>query len=306
MDFYPLKYKDYGGNTMKEAKPVIVTDARLGEGPIWDHERKLLYWLDIVKKELHIYDPLILDEKIIVTDQMIGTVVSRSSGGFVLAMEKGFYFLEESSRETKFIADPESDMPNNRFNDGKCDPAGRFWAGTLNMKGEKNKGSLYCLDTDLKVTKKIEGITTSNGIIWSNDSKAMYYIDTPTREVWAFDYDAVTGDICNRRVAVSIPEGEGSPDGMTIDEEGMIWVAHWGGHRVSRWDPDKGIKLEEIRVGAPKVTACAFGGPHLDILFITTASEGMTEKELSEFPFSGSLFSIKPGVRGVEAQKFLG
>ena len=203
---------------MKEARPVIVTDARLGEGPLWDHERKLLYWLDIIGKELHIYDPETLFEKTITADQMIGTVVSRSSGGFVLAMEKGFYFLDEDTGETVFIADPENDKPDNRFNDGKCDPAGRFWAGTLNMKGEKKKGSLYCLDTDLKVTKKIESVTTSNGIIWSNDSKRMYYIDTPTREIWEFDYDAGNGDISNRRVAVCIPEGEGMPDGMTIDE----------------------------------------------------------------------------------------
>ncbi|MDO8686529.1 MAG: SMP-30/gluconolactonase/LRE family protein [Clostridiales bacterium] len=278
----------------------------MGEGPIWDYEKKLLYWIDINKKEIHIFNPLTSTERIIKTSQMIGAIVPRKTGGVVLALENGFYFLDEETEKLTFIADPESDIPENRFNDGKCDPAGRFWAGTMSKSEKKGAGSLYCLNTDLSVSNKLEGVSISNGIVWSLDKRKMYYIDSLAKEVWGFDYEAETGNISNKRIAVTIPEGEGFPDGMAIDSEDMIWVALWNGWKVSRWNPETGKKLGEIKLPVAQVTACAFGGADLDELFITTASKGLSEEELEKQPQAGGLFCVKLDVKGLPAFKFEG
>lgn len=289
---------------MNEVKLIIDAKASLGEGPIWDHEKKFLYWIDIINKEIRIFDPNSGSERIIKTEQSPGTVVKGTNERLVLAFENGFYFLDLETEKVSFIADPESDIPDNRFNDGKCDPAGRFWAGTVGE--EAGKAGLYCLDTDLSVTKKIENVTISNGIVWNVDTKKMYYIDTPTNEVWGFDYDLKTGNISKKEVVVNIPKDEGHPDGMTIDSEGMLWVAHWSGWRVSKWDPTAGKKLDEIKVPVSQVTACAFGGYALDELYITTARIGLSDKDLKEQPDAGGLFCVKTDVKGIPAYKFKG
>ena len=291
---------------LEKVKLVIDAKAKLGEGPIWDYEKKLLYWIDIIKKEIYIFNPHTGTERIIKTGQMIGTIVPRKAGGMVLALENGFYFLDEETEQLTFIADPESDIPGNRFNDGKCDPAGRFWAGTMSKGEGKGTGSLYCLNNDLSVSKKLDGVSISNGIVWSLDNRFMYYIDTPANEVWGFDYEAETGNISNKRIVVTIPEGEGFPDGMAIDSEGMIWVTLWNGWKVSRWNPETGEKLGEIKVPAAQVTACAFGGEGLDELYITTASIGLSGEELGKQPDAGGLFSVKIDVKGLPAYKFEG
>jgi len=289
-------------------KPGLIVDkkAMLGEGPTWDFEMKVLYWLDILNCELHIYNPDDCTDRVIKTEQYIGTVVPREKGGIVLAMEKGFYFLDTGTEELTFIADPEPDMEENRFNDGKCDPAGRFFAGTMHKEGKGAFGSLYCLDTDLRVRKVLDGVSISNGIVWSSDSKTMYYINTPVKKVWAFDYDMKTGEVSNRREAIDGEAEEGIFDGMTIDTEGMLWIAHFGGFKVTRWDPLTGKKLEEIMLSVPNPTACAFGGEELDELYITTARLAMSEEELEKYPESGGLYKVKPGVKGVRAYKFGG
>lgn len=291
---------------MNKANLVIDAKAELGEGAIWDSEKRLLYWIDIIGMEVHIFDPCTGIDRAIKTGQMIGTVVPRKSGGLVLAMENGLYFLDETTGQVSFIADPESNIPGNRFNDGKCDPAGRFWAGTMCMNGGKQAGSLYCLEADLSVVRKLEGVSISNGIVWSPDMKGMYYIDTPTKEVWGFDYDAATGCISNKRTVVVFPGGEGFPDGMTIDTEGMIWVAHWDGWRVSRWNPETGEKLDEVRLPAANITSCAFGGDDLNELYITTARIDLKDEQLAEQPNAGGLFCVKTEVKGMPAYKFGG
>jgi len=289
---------------MNEVKLVIDAKASLGEGPIWDHEKRLLYWIDIINKEIRILDPKTHSERIIKTAQSPGSVVVGTNQRILAAFENGFSFLDLLTEKTTFIADPESGIPGNRFNDGKCDPAGRFFAGTLS--NETGKASLYCLDTDQSITKKIDGVTTSNGIVWNMKTEKMYYIDTPTKEIWGYDYDIKTGDISNKEVVVHIPDGEGVPDGMTIDSEGMLWVAHWGGWKVSKWDPMTGEKLYEVKVPAEKVTACAFGGDDLNELYITTARIGLCEEDLKEQPNAGGLFCIKTEEKGVPAYTFKG
>jgi sugar lactone lactonase YvrE len=291
---------------MEKVKLVIDAKAELGEGPIWDDEKRLLYWLDINNKEVHIYNPEASTDRVIRMEQMIGTIVPGKFGRLVLATENGFYFLDDETEELSFITDPENDIPGNRFNEGKCDPAGRFWAGTMGLNAENGVGNLYCLDTDLSVTRKLKGVSISNGIAWSLDNNKMYYIDTPTGEVWEFNYEIKTGDISNKKVVVTIPEEEGMPDGMTIDSEGMIWVAQWGGWKVSRWNPKTGERLSEVKLPAAQVTACAFGGKNLDELYITTARTGLKEKDIDKQPYAGGLFRVKTDVKGIRGNKFKG
>lgn len=291
---------------MNEAALVLDQKAILGEGPIWDSGKEILYWLDILSRELHLFNPVNQTDKVIKTDQMIGTVVPRVRGGVVLAMENGFHFLDLSSETLTFIADPEHNRPENRFNDGKCDPAGRLLAGTMHKQGIGKSGALYCLDKDLSVRKVLDPVSISNGLAWSHDQKTMYYINTPEKKVWGFDYDILTGTLAGKHVVIDGEKEAGVFDGMTIDAEGMLWIAHFGGFCVSRWDPRTGKKLDVIIMAVPNPTACAFGGDQLQDLYITTARLSLSEEELQQYPQSGGLFVACPGVRGVRAYGFGG
>jgi sugar lactone lactonase YvrE len=281
--------------------------ATLGEGAIWDCRNSVLYWVDILEKKLFVLDPATNHNRAIEVGQFIGTVVPRASGGVMLALHHGFAHLDLETEKITPLARPESHLPDNRFNDGKCDPAGRFWAGTLSLLGKKNAGALYRLDTDLTVHRMLDGVTTSNGITWSLDARTLYYIDTPTRCVDAFDYDLETGDIANRRPVITIPETDGYPDGMTVDAEGMLWVAHWGGGRVTRWNPRDGKLLHTVRVPASRTTSCAFGGENLNRLFITTAQIGRSgQTPPPDEPHAGGIFIAEVGIRGIPAFAFAG
>lgn len=285
---------------------VVDAKATLGEGPIWHAQKQVLYWVDIMEKKVHVYDPATNQDRAIDVGQYVGTVVPRKSGGVMVAVYHGFASLDLDTQQLKVVHDPESHLPDTRFNDGKCDPAGRFWAGTMSLTGVAEAGSLYCMDKDHRVRKMLDKVTVSNGIAWSLNQKAMYFIDTQTHTVDAFDYDVETGSIANRRVAITIPEKDGFPDGMTIDAEGMLWVAHWGGSRVTRWNPANGKLLQTIPVPATQSTACWFGGPRLDVLYITSARIGLDERALAKQPHAGGLFRVRPGVRGLEAYEFAG
>ncbi|PEY38335.1 hypothetical protein CN354_10825 [Bacillus cereus] len=194
---------------------VIDAKASLGEGPCWDEQKHLLYWVDILEKNLFIYNPITNTNREISFDQQIGCIAPDASGGVILAMELGFHSLNLETVELTLIHDPELHLPENRFNDGKCDPAGRFWAGTTDLYGINGAGSLYCLDTDFNVKKKLKNVNTSNGLAWSPDHTYLYFIDTPTRKVVRFEYDLHTGKICNPIDVIFIPDGEGLPDEYT-------------------------------------------------------------------------------------------
>ena len=287
------------------AELVVDAKAELGEGPLWDPSQQRLYWVDILQKHLHIYDPVSNTDRIVIVEQMPGTVVVRKRGGLMLAVEGGFAEFDSESGNFSIIHDPESDIPGNRFNDGKCDPAGRFWAGTMEFHGKPECGNLYRLNTDLTVHKVLENVSISNGIVWSADAKTMYFIDSLTRRVDAFDYDNASGDISNRRTACSLAPGKDMPDGMAIDVDDCLWVAHFYGNCVSHWDPRTGKQIGEISVPAGQVTACAFGGANLDELYITTARE---DKEAlgEDEPVAGGLFKAIPGVIGAPTFEFSG
>ncbi len=288
-----------------QAKLLYAHPSKLGEGAIWDAREQLLYWVDILSHEVHIFDPKTKTDRAIDVGSDVGTVVKRASGGLMLSVQRGFAFLDLRTRETTLVADVHRDDAAIRFNDGKCDPAGRFWAGTMAYAFAKGAGKLYRLDLDKSVHAMVHDVTCSNGIVWTRDNKTMYYIDTPTGQVSAFDYDDATGNLANRRVAVQIPQGMGHPDGMTIDGEDNIWVCLWGGGRVAQFDPRSGKHSASIEVpGVKNVTSCALGGPNFTDMFITTAAPD--DGDASKQPNAGSLFHATVKVPGVPAFEYKG
>lgn len=284
----------------------LVTDvvSTLGEGALWYQDR--LYWVDIIGRRVHIYRPADESYRYIQLDAMVGTVVPRRKGGLVVALQNGFAFLDEDTGKVTPIADPEADKPDNRFNDGKCDPEGRFWAGTMALDQRPGAGALYVLHPDGRVEQKLTGVTISNGICWNADATAVYYVDTPTQQVVRFDYDRATGHIENPKVVVEIDPADGSPDGMTIDSDGNLWIALWKGGAVVCYNPETGQRLHKVEVPARLVTSCAFGGPDLSDLYITTARVDLSEEELAAQPLAGRLFKTRVPARGVPAFTFAG
>jgi len=283
---------------------VVSPGVELGEGPAWDDRRGVLVWVDIWAGRVHAYDPRSgLDEAVDV-GQPVGAAVPRESGGYALAVQDGFALLDPDGTVTS-VAKVEDDIPGNRMNDGKCDRHGRFWAGTMAADQRPGAGALYRLDPDLSVTTVLTDVTISNGLAWSLDDTTMYFIDTPTQGVDAFDYDAVTGELENRRRVIDVPEEAGSPDGMALDEEGLLWVALFGGGAIRRYSPDGALE-GVVELPATKTTSCAFAGPDLDDLYITSAHERLSAEELAGQPLAGALFRHHPGVRGLPTERFGG
>ena len=282
---------------------VLPLKTLLGEGALWNYQTQQLYWIDIENRTLFILNPATNNNTAIKMKSRIGTVVPTREGNILVALEDGIYHFNLQDHAMEKIADPEPGNNGNRFNDGKCDPTGRFWVGSMSLAGKSNQGALYRIDHDFKVKKMIDGVTTSNGIVWSLDKSKMYYIDTRTRKVVGYEYDNASGEISNPRDAILVPESLGKPDGSTIDAEGMLWIAMWGGGCVTRWNPDSGELLLKIDVPALNVTSCAFGGENLDILFITTASIHMNGME-DRYPQAGKLFQVIPGVKGIRVNLF--
>lgn len=290
-------------STQKSSDVELVIDSKseLGEGAIWNYKTGELMWVNIKGKILNFYNPRTGNNKEMFTGQTIGTVVPTEAGNVLVALQNGIYTFDIKTGSKKLLVNPEEDLPNNRFNDGKCDPAGRFWAGTMSTIGEKNTGTLYRFNSDSTVQAMIKTVSISNGIVWSIDKTKMYYIDTPTHKVMGYDYNNETGEIRTPKVAVEIPAEMGSPDGMTIDADGNIWVALWGGNAVACWNPETGKLVRKIEVPAKNVTSCAFGDKDLGTLYITTAREGNSDEELEQYPHSGGVFKTRPGVKGVNA-----
>lgn len=290
-------YNSYKPQPLK-ATPVLDAKAELGEGSIWNPVENKLYWINIEGKALHIYDPQTKKDVEFATGSRVGTVVPVKGGGVLVALQKGIYKMDTKTGNLTSLTQPIQDSTI-RFNDGKCDPSGRFWVGTMALDQRKGAAVLYRFDKDGSIHTMIENVTISNGIVWSADKKTMYYIDTPTGEVVGYDYDDATGEISNKRVAVKVEDG--SPDGMTIDENDHVWVALWGGNAVGCYDPKTGKLLQKVQVPAPNVTSCAFGGKDLKTLYITTARGQMSDEQLKKYPQSGGLFSVQLNVKGVPA-----
>lgn len=281
-------------------------DAILGEGPVWDEIEEKLYWVDILSGKLFEYSHHEKKNSVYDIGEHLGAVALRKEGGVVMAMQTGFAFFDLEEQKVTHIADPESHLPGNRFNDGECDPSGRFWAGTMSYDLDAGAGSLYCLNSDLSINPKLQEITISNGMVWNKKRNTFFFIDTPIRKIFSFDYDDRSGTISNRSVIKEIEKNEGYPDGMTIDEEDGLWIALYGGGKVIRIDPSNGKTLFEVHLPVPRVTSCTFGGPEFDELYITTCRENMSEREIEQAPLSGSLFKAKLPFKGVPAFRFSG
>ena len=268
----------------------------LGEGPVWDARDQSLYWVDIPESRVH---QIAADGSLSSWDtgQPVGTVVPRAGGGLAVAVRDGFMALDPVSGTLTTLAEVERDQPGNRMNDGACDRAGRFYAGTMAVDETPEAGALYRLDPDLGVTRLLTGVGISNGIGWSPDERLMYYIDSQVHRVDVFDYDPATGEIDGRRPFAAVGEGGVVPDGLTVDADGGVWVAVWGGYAVLHHDPGGNV-IEAVNLPAARVSSCVFGGPDLDRLYITTAA-GPGES-------AGALFVCKPGVTGQPSHPFRG
>ncbi len=279
--------------------------AELGEGALWDERISRLWWVDITNGRLHRFDPKTKVNETFEIGSPVGTVVPEEGRDVVLAIKDGFASYDTKTEKLEMLATVEHANQSVRFNDGKCDPAGRFWAGTLAQDGTVDAGDLYCLESNLTLTVKIKDVGISNGLGWNLLGDKMYYVDSLSQKVVEFSYNLKDGVITNPRTVVVFKANEGTPDGMCVDSEGMLWVALWDGSKVVRLNPENGEYLCEVHVPCVhKVTSCTLGGENLSTLFITTARQGFTSEDEKNQPDAGSLFAAEVGVRGLTANLF--
>lgn len=280
-----------------QAELLLDAKATLGEGPAWDVKTQTLYWVDILEKRIYAGTELLAQ-----LDDFIGCLAPRKNGNLILGKRASFVDFEPaSSRQTVLASLNES--ATNRVNDGKCDPAGRFLAGSMDMNEKDPRGSLYSFDGK-NTSRLLSGITISNGLAWSSDYKTLYYIDTPTREVKAFDYEVSTGQLANPRTAIHVHKSLGWPDGMTSDTDGNLWIAMWGGAQVTKWNPGSGKLLGQVSTSALHTSSCVFGGRDMNELYITSARKNMSEADLKKYPLSGGLFKVVTNIMGMPTFEF--
>lgn len=292
----------------RAAELLLDARAELAEGPVWDEADGTLVWVDILAGHVHRLDPGGRGDTRIEVGEPVGCAVPRRGGGLVLATEHGFALVDAGAASAVPFASVAgaADGPAWRMNDGACDPDGRLFAGTMAYDSTPGAAALHRLDSDGAVTRVLDGLTISNGIGWSPDGGTMYLVDTPTRRVDAFAFDAEAGTLAARRTVVEIAPGAGDPDGLTVDADGAIWVALWGGGAVHRYAP--GGRLDRVvELPASHVTSCAFGGPGRRTLFVTTARAGLTAAQLQAEPHAGGVFAVADaGVEGLPTARFAG
>lgn len=287
---------------MTEVTCIVDCRADLGEGPLWDVGRQVLWWVDITRRQIHCTDAHGHD-RVFPAPHDLGCLAVRSGGGLAVTMRNGFHFFDPDTGVFTPIRDPESDIPENRFNDGKPDRQGRFWAGTMHESARHPTGALYRLDTDLSCHRMVSSVHCSNGLAWSPDSRTMYYADSARATVWAWDFDPASGSIENRRVLIDTTELGGVPDGAAVDIEGCYWLTVPRTGKIVRYDPQGGA-MRTITLPTDLPTCVTFGGPNLDILYCTTAVLGRGEAELAGQHAPGGLYAIDPGVRGIAEVTF--
>ena len=276
--------------------------AVLGEGPLWDSREQALYWVDIPEKRLFRWSEA-EGARTIPLPVHLCSLAPRARGGFIGAGYDGFLEIAADLRIAP-LGDPEPKLPANRFNDGKTDRAGRFWAGTMDRSEREASGSLYRLETDLSWEMADTGYRVTNGPAFSLDGRTMYHSDSALQRVYAFDL-AGDGTAANRRIFAEFGNGEGYPDGMTVDAEDCLWIAFWDGWCLRRFSP-AGERLAELPVPVQRPTSCTFGGAGLDRLYITSARRGLTREALEAQPCAGGVFMTVPGVNGVPETPFAG
>jgi len=284
-------------------KCVADAHAVLGEGPVWVERERALYWVDIKGRKIFRLGD---DERVQewATPLRVGSLAPRAGGGFIGGTDEGIAEIDLAEERFDIIVNPEPQLPDNRFNDGKTDRRGRFWAGTMDDLERDATGALYVVDAGFVVAMVDNNYRVTNGPAFSPLGDVMYHNDSARQVTYAFDVGS-DGNISNRRTFLQFQEGEGYPDGMTVDGEGCLWIALWDGWSVRRYSP-AGEWLETIRMPVARPTSCAFGGPDLDRLYVTSASIGLDEEAIEMQPNAGGLFMLTPGVRGLADVPFAG
>ena len=292
-------------SALRDAELELDAKTELGEGPVWDPRAACLYFVDILRGHVHRYEPGTRSHSIYAVNQSVGAVALTETGDLALAARDGFARLDLESGRLTMVAKIEADRPDLRMNDGNCDAAGRFWAGTMALDERSGAGALYRLSEDGRVETMLRPVTISNGLDWSDDARQMYFIDSPTQRVDVFDFDLRDGAISNRRTFVQIPPDAGVPDGLTLDAEGFVWVSLWRGGAVHRYAPD-GVLDCIVRLPVTHPTSCAFGGSDLRDLYITTAAIALSAQERTQQAGAGGLFRCRPGPAGRPAHRVKG
>lgn len=291
---------------MSDIEHVLPVRNKLGEGPVWSSEEQKLYWVDIRDHSYSRYDPISGNSETFNVGEPIGVLALREKGGLVMATKQGFAFWNEQEQKLDFIARPDADRPYMRFNDGAVDCRGRFWAGTMSEGPDAQpEGTLYRLDPDGSVHAMVRGVSIPNGIGWSPDNKIMYFTDSTRRIIYAYDFAEETGAISNQRTFAYTPDEPYEPDGLAVDSEGYVWSACWNGAKIIRYAPSGQVD-KVIQVPALRPTSCVFGGQSLDVLYITSSAADLTEEQRAQYPYSGDLFRLSTGVKGLPKYKFAG
>ena len=276
---------------------------RLGECPLWDERQGMLWWVDSRWPAVKRLDPATGAVMMLVLPEIVGSIALREAGGMLAATKRGLHFLDPASGALAPVVDPETALPGNRFNDGRCDRAGRFWAGTMSDVNRTPVGSLYRFDADLRATKLRNAIVVPNSLAFSPDGRTMYFADTWRNTIWCYDYDPDSGAATRERVFVDA--GKGRPDGSCVDAEGCLWNADYGASRLVRYTPaGKVDRTVDLPVTIP--TCCCFGGEDLGTLYVTTATQRLTPEALAQQPLAGSLLALRPGVKGLPESRFAG
>jgi len=290
---------------MEVSPATCVLDAKalIGESPCWDARSGVLYWVDIPARKIHRYDPVSGSDKAWLMSEEVGCVANCADNTLVIALRKGFFRFDPVRETLSPLFKTDAEPVTNRFNDGKTDRQGRFWCGSTDEAEKAPTGALYCLDRGLHCRRLVDGIICSNALCWSPDGRIMYFGDSSRQTVWAWNFEPGSGAIFNRRVFVSVPVEEGAPDGATVDSEGYIWIAQWGGWRVVRYDP-KGRIDRVLRLPVSQPACPAFGGPDLNTLYIATAAIGLSAEAHAREPLAGGLFAVNIGVSGIAEVPF--
>ncbi|WP_425416918.1 SMP-30/gluconolactonase/LRE family protein [Oricola indica] len=276
--------------------------AQLGECPRWHEGEQKLYWVDIFGQTFNVFDPATGQNQAVDTPERINSFSFRSAGGLVAGCWDGFAIVEDLGQAPRWLWSTPDHQPGYFLNDGRCDRRGRFWAGTVNQTYETDGGTLYCLEPDGTITAKASGVKASNGIAFSPDDRTIYFADSQQHTVWAFDFDLDTASLSNRRVFAEMNR----PDGAAMDEDGCYWVASYEAGCVLRWTPEGKLDLRiDMPVSNPSM--CAFGGPNRDVLYVTTATYRLDDRQKAEQELAGSLFAITGlGTRGLPEPEYLG
>jgi sugar lactone lactonase YvrE len=284
-------------------QPVLAARARLGECPVWDPDGQRLYWVDIYNRRVHEFNPATQEDRWFETGEVVPALVLARHNRLLLALRDRLAFLHLDTGAIEPLQQLEFSLPDTRFNDGKCDPQGRFWIGT--MSGQPGQATLYRYDTDGSLHVMETGLTTSNGLGWSPDGASFYLTDSHVREIYVYRFDARSGAISDRRVLINFSGDAPEPDGLTIDRRGHIWAALWNGWSIVHFDAN-GREIERIRLPVQRPTSLAFGGPKLTDLYITSASVALSQTEIQRGFHAGDLFCIPGAAEGFPSQAFAG